>query len=112
VSILAEHLRQHFPGRKIRAIFSVMRDKDIAGMIQLMSDVVDSWYLAPLQMPRAATSEELAKILHNADIRRIQQGFADVADTCRAARQDAGPGDLLLVFGSFFLVSDYLAQVA
>ncbi len=112
VAILAGHLRQHFPGRKIRAIFSVMRDKDIAGMIELISDVVDSWYLAPLPMPRAAASEELAEILHNAGIRRVQQGFTDVADACRAARQDADPGDLLLVFGSFFLVSDYLAHVA
>ena len=112
VAILAGHLRQHFSGIKIRAIFSVMRDKDIAGMIQLISDVVDSWYLAPLQMPRAAAPEELSEILHNADIHRVKQGFTDVTDACRAARQDSDTGDLLLVFGSFFLVSDYLAQVA
>ncbi|MCF7969443.1 MAG: bifunctional tetrahydrofolate synthase/dihydrofolate synthase [Methylococcaceae bacterium] len=112
VAILAGHLRQRFAGRKIRAIFSVMRDKDIAGMIQLISDAVDSWYLAPLQMPRAATPEELSEILHNAGIQRVKQGFSNVADACRAARDDADPDDLLLVFGSFFLVSDYLAHVA
>ena len=112
VAILAGHLRQHFSGIKIRAIFSVMRDKDIAGMIQLISDVVDSWYLAPLQMPRAAAPEELSEILHNEGINRVQQGFTNVTDACRAARQDSDTGDLLLVFGSFFLVSDYLAQVA
>lgn len=112
VAILAGHLRQHFSGIKIRAIFSVMRDKDIAGMIQLISDVVDSWYLAPLQMPRAAAPEELSEILHNAGIHRVKQGFTSVTDACRAARQDSDTGDLLLIFGSFFLVSDYLAQVA
>ena len=112
VAILAGHLRQYFPGIKIRAIFSVMRDKDIVSMIQQISDVVDSWYLAPLRMPRAAAPEELAEILHNAGIHKVKQSFTNVTDACRAARQDADPGDLLLVFGSFFLVSDYLAQVA
>ncbi len=112
VGILAGHLRQHYSGRRIRAVFSVMRDKDIVGMINLIREVVDCWYLAPLQMPRAASPEELSRILHNAGVLRVQLGFNDVTDACRAARSEANPGDLLLVFGSFFLVSDYLANVA
>lgn len=110
VAILTGHLRQHYPGRTIRAIFSVMRDKDIAGMVNLINDVIDSWYLVPLQMPRAATPEELFEILHNAGITRVKKGFSNVAGACRAAREESESGDLLLVFGSFFLVSDYLAQ--
>ncbi|MDD1649248.1 MAG: bifunctional folylpolyglutamate synthase/dihydrofolate synthase, partial [Methylococcaceae bacterium] len=110
--ILAGYLRQHFQGTRIRAVFSVMRDKDIAGMIDPLRDTIDCWYLAPLRMTRAATPEELSEFLHTAGVSHIKRGYADVSEACYSARQDSAAGDLLLVFGSFFLVSDYLALVA
>ena len=109
---LAAHLRRHYPDRRCKAVFSVMRDKDISTMIGFMSELVHEWYLAPLRMPRAATPEELEKILHNAGMARVQYGFTDASDAIHAACRDAFPGDLLVVFGSFFLVSEYLAMVA
>ena len=112
VKILADHLRRHFPDQRIHAVFAVMRDKDIAGIIAHIRDVVSCWYLAPLRMTRAATPDELREILHNAGVERIAVGFADVVDACAAARSEARAGDLILVFGSFFLVSDYLAHTA
>ena len=112
VRVLAGHLRRHFPGRRVHAVFSVMRDKDIPGILAPIQPLIDHWYLAPLSLSRAATPEELTEILHNAGIDRVESGFADAAAACLTARARAVPGDLLLVFGSFFLVSDYLAQVA
>ncbi len=112
VRILAEHLRRFHAGRRIQAVFAVMRDKDIPGMLQPICDVIDNWYLAPLHMPRAATPDELSGILQAAGASRVQRGFASVSAACQAARVGAQPGDLMLVFGSFFLVSDFLAQTA
>lgn len=110
--MLAGHLRQHYAHQRIHAVFAVMRDKDIAAMIEPLRDLVDRWFLAPLPMSRAAPPEEICEFLHNAGLSRIDWGYADVRSTCQAARNAAAAGDLLLVFGSFFLVSDYLAQVA
>lgn len=110
--VLAGHLRQNYQGIRIRAVFSVMRDKDIAGMIHPLRDIIDYWYLAPLRMARAATPEEMSGFLHDAGVSHIKRGYADVSEACAAARQDSAAGDLLLVFGSFFLVSDYLALAA
>lgn len=109
---LAEHLRSHYPDRRIHAVFSVMRDKDIAGMIQPLRDSIDCWYLAPLSMVRAATPGEVSGFLHDAGVTGVRQGYRDVRETCAAAARAAVAGDLLVVFGSFFLVSDYLARVA
>ena len=39
-------------------------------------------------------------------------GFDDVPLAVKAAQEASSPGDMVLVFGSFFLVSDYLALVA
>jgi dihydrofolate synthase/folylpolyglutamate synthase len=110
--MLADHLRRRYPGKRIHAVFSVMRDKDIPGMIEPLRDSIDSWHLAPLSMARAATPEELSGMLHAAGVTRIRLGYGDVRETCAAAEREAAVGDLLLVFGSFFLVSDYLALVA
>ena len=32
--ILADHLASHYPGKPVRAVFSVMRDKDIHGILE------------------------------------------------------------------------------
>lgn len=109
VRALCNHIRQYFPDRRIHAVFSVMRDKDIQGIIHDIKDVIDAWYLAPLRLARAARPEELAVHLENAGAGPVFQGFSDVGDACRVAREGLGPNDLMLVFGSFFLVSDYLA---
>jgi dihydrofolate synthase/folylpolyglutamate synthase len=63
-------------------------------------------------MTRAASPVELAEILHNAGVGRVEAGFAGVGEALAAAQRASGPGDMVLVFGSFFLVSDYLAMVA
>jgi dihydrofolate synthase/folylpolyglutamate synthase len=112
VSKLAGHLHRHYRNCRIHAVFAVMRDKDIAGIIATICDAIDCWYLAPLQMTRAATPEQLLPILTEAGVAAVRVGFSDVAATVAAARVTAHDGDLILVFGSFFLVSDYLAQVA
>jgi dihydrofolate synthase/folylpolyglutamate synthase len=112
VGILARHLAKNYPGKKINAVFSVMRDKDISAIVRLIQDQVHAWYLAPLSMTRAASPVELAEILHNAGVGRVEFGFADVGEAFSAAQGASGPEDMVLVFGSFFLVSDYLAMVA
>jgi|APCry1669192010_1035390.scaffolds.fasta_scaffold00395_9 dihydrofolate synthase / folylpolyglutamate synthase len=112
VGILARHLAKNYPDKKIRAVFSVMRDKDISAIVRLIQDQIEAWYLAPLSMTRAASPVELAEILHNAGVDRVEAGFAGVGEALAAAKGASGPDDMILVFGSFFLVSDYLAMLA
>lgn len=112
VGILARHLAKNYPDKKIHAVFSVMRDKDVLGIVRLIQDQIHAWYLAPLNMNRAASPVELAEILHNAGVDRVEAGFANVGEAFAAAQGASGSGDMVLVFGSFFLVSDYLAMVA
>lgn len=112
VRILKGYLDACYPDRRIRAVFSVMRDKDVESIVQLIKGRIDTWYLAPLAMPRAATSEELSEILHNGGVENVRSGFQDAQAAWSLAREESMPGDMILVFGSFFLVSDYLAHIA
>lgn len=112
VRVLADYLRETFPGRRIVAVFAIMRDKDITGVVRGIADLVSAWYLAPLAMPRAAQATELQTLVGASCSAPIHAGFADVAEACAAARQAAGADDLIVVFGSFFLVAEFLAYAS
>jgi len=110
VQTLIDYLRDYFPKVKIHAVFAMMRDKDIAGVLNMMRDRVAVWYLAPLNNPRAASPEQLETYFQQQGMQNLQSGFADFAEAFVAARQNARPDELILIFGSFFLVSEYLSK--
>ncbi|BCX83005.1 dihydrofolate synthase/folylpolyglutamate synthase [Methylomarinovum caldicuralii] len=109
-ALLAEHLRRNWPGRRVLALFTAMADKDIEGMLTRMGEVVDVWALAPLAgNPRAASSERLLTAFERAGLPRPLHGFSTVAAALDALESMAGAEDLIVVFGSFFLVAELLA---
>ncbi len=110
VRTLLEYLQQNFSGVKIHAVFAMMQDKDIGGVIRIIKPVIDHWYIAPLANPRAASEEAIRRCFLDNRIDDAEGGFADFAGAFNAARQRAESGDLIVVFGSFFLVSAYLSS--
>lgn len=110
VQTLIDYLREYFPQIKIHAVFAMMRDKDIAGVLNMMRERVADWYLAPLLNPRAASPDMLEAIFQQQGVRNVHSGFADFTAAFQTARQNAAEDELLLIFGSFFLVSEYLSK--
>jgi dihydrofolate synthase/folylpolyglutamate synthase len=111
--VLAEYIGERFPGRRVAAVFAIMRDKDMESVIDAMSPLVSRWYLAPLRLPRAAPPETLQALLaRRCGDAVVRSGFADAAQAFAAARREAAEDEPVVVFGSFFLVSEYLAHAA
>ncbi|MCQ8117793.1 bifunctional tetrahydrofolate synthase/dihydrofolate synthase [Methylomonas rosea] len=110
VQTLIDYLHEYFPEVRIHAVFAMMRDKDIAGVLNMMRDKVTTWYLAPLVNPRAASADMLETIFQQQGLDNVRSGFADFTEAFHAARQTARQDELLLIFGSFFLVSEYLSK--
>jgi dihydrofolate synthase/folylpolyglutamate synthase len=110
VQTLVEYLTQNFPNHRIHAIFSMMKDKDIAEVLRIMNPVVYDWFFAPLSNIRAASETLMREIFSQQAIRNVSFGYTGFMDAFAAAKKQASQGDLLLVFGSFFLVSDCLAE--
>jgi dihydrofolate synthase/folylpolyglutamate synthase len=88
----------------------MMRDKDIAEVLRIMNPVVYDWFFAPLSNARAATEALMREIFSQHTMSNVSFGYTSFADAFAAAKKQAGKEDLLLVFGSFFLVSDCLAE--
>jgi dihydrofolate synthase/folylpolyglutamate synthase len=111
VKTLLDYLKTTFPEKRIHAIFSMMKDKDIASVLEIMNPVVYQWFFAPLANPRAATEETMQRIFSQSSVARVSFGFTDFAKAYQAAKNQSQQGDLLLVFGSFLLVSDCLINL-
>ncbi len=94
---------------KVHAVVAMLHDKDIAATIAQMSPVVDVWYPASLQGPRAADWHQIA-----AHLPAGVQGYESPVDAFVAARESLGwEGNILIVFGSFHTVgevADHLAK--
>jgi len=94
---------------KTRAVFSMLRDKDILGTVEKMKEVVDSWYIASLDTERAAGLEKIENALVDAGVKEIQV-FSDMVTAFEAAKQDSVAGDRVVVFGSFYTVAAVLER--
>ncbi len=105
--MLATGLERYFPNQRIHAIFAMMKDKDIGGVVRIMHPYVLNWYIAPLNHSRIAEQSVIAEVFKEQKVKGLTYNFANFTDTFNAARENARQGDLILVFGSFFLVSAY-----
>ena len=110
VKTLLAYLAMTFPDKRIHAVFSMMKDKDIAAVLEIMNPVVYDWFFAPLDNPRAASEPLMREIFSHSSATRVSFGYTGFAEAFNAAKNQAQADDLLLVFGSFFLVSDCLNE--
>ena len=108
--ILAGYLRTRFPERRIHAVFAVMRDKDIAGIVNPMKPLVECWYLAPIPLVRTASEPELRALFHEFCIDNLEGGFDTATEAFAVAKRNANKDGLVLIFGTFPLVSEFLAH--
>jgi len=110
---LAGNLARHAAGGgRTLAVFSMLRDKDIAGVVGVLAPQVAAWFYAPLEAERAASGEELADRLAAAGVAAVAHPHPDLPAALDAARADAVPGDRIIVFGSFYTVAALLPVAA
>jgi len=88
------------------AVFGMLRDKDIAGVVRAMAPRITRWHLATLPGPRGADAQLLAGILLGLNIKAPIEEHASVAEALASARKKSGENDKIVVFGSFLTVAD------
>ncbi|KAA8731640.1 bifunctional tetrahydrofolate synthase/dihydrofolate synthase [Acinetobacter qingfengensis] len=82
---------------QVNAVFSMLEDKDIDGVIELLTNIVNKWYIAPLNVYRAASIERLQQALNGYNVKvsdNIQYSF-------QIALRESEEHQLILVCGSF-----------
>ena len=89
------------------AVFAMLADKDIGGVVDAVRHRIDRWYVSAAQADRAASAEAVARVLAGRGIEAVRT-FATVDAALQAARRDAGSNDRIVVFGSFHTVAEAL----
>lgn len=109
--VLAQWLAEHPTAGRTIAVFGVLADKDVVGIVSPMAPHIGSWHLAGLDAvsPRGLAASALADILalrKNVDVVAVHAG---IDEALRTACDSAQPGDRIIAFGSFFVAAAVLA---
>ena len=109
---LAHNLKTTACTGKTLAVFAMLADKDIDGVIQALSAHINQWFIADNHSARGAKAQNLQDKLMQHNSKALTVLFADVASALVAACKVATKNDRIIVFGSFYTVADAIAHVS
>jgi dihydrofolate synthase/folylpolyglutamate synthase len=101
---LAASLAAMGGGGRILAVFAMLRDKDIAGVVAAVKPQVAHWFIAGLEVARGAQVGELRQALAAAAVTAVT-ACDSVAAAYAQACDIATENDRIAVFGSFYTVA-------
>ena len=107
---LAQRLQSRPVSGKRRAVFGLLADKDLPGVVAPLLGQVDEWAVAPLATPRSRPAQALAD--HLQGLGAVVTLHPDVHAALDAQCERADEGDEILLFGSFFCVAEALDWLA
>jgi dihydrofolate synthase/folylpolyglutamate synthase len=109
-AVLAENLDRMGFYPVTHAVFGMLRDKDIAGVIKALGARIDHWHVANTPGPRGAEAEDVAALLRKSS--GIGEAsikvHASITDAYATAESEAGADDRILAFGSFLTVAEVM----
>lgn len=114
MAALEAYLSRAYPGKRIVALFSVMRDKDVAGVYARIRGFASRVFFLPLdgKFPRALTYAELAGALAAPGPQPIPELLPLEAGALEALLRDTDGGfDLAVFCGSLYLLGEVIPML-
>jgi dihydrofolate synthase/folylpolyglutamate synthase len=105
---------------KTVAVFAMLADKDVKGVVGALLNEFDAWYVAGIDHVRGALPEDLAKIIYALQPNAQVKTFTDAAQAYQQACLDlkatnttesciqVNENDKIVAFGSFYTVSNVM----
>ncbi|MGH8353320.1 MAG: bifunctional folylpolyglutamate synthase/dihydrofolate synthase, partial [Pseudomonas sp.] len=110
----AEYLARRLASRPLNgrrlAVFGLLADKDLTGVLAALGNEVQHWAVAPLPTARTRPAAELEAALLNRGA--CVTAYADVATALEGQCAQATADDEILLFGSFYCVAEALGWLA
>jgi dihydrofolate synthase/folylpolyglutamate synthase len=97
------------PDGKVFAIVGMLEDKDITGTFSAINDQIDQYNLIPIDCYRGASQQTLLSYYQtsNGQVADVHC-FESINDAYKRILTIANKSDIIIVFGSFYTVSDFL----
>ncbi|MDG6478616.1 bifunctional tetrahydrofolate synthase/dihydrofolate synthase [Glaesserella parasuis] len=105
---LAEWIQSN---RKIYAVFSALVDKDLSGIVEPLEELIDEWHCAGLQGYRGQSGAEVKNKLLTALPNAKAVAYENVIEASQVLFETASEQDIILVFGSFHTVADFVMWI-
>ena len=86
---LAQNLA-NLPPAKTFAVFAMLKDKDMAGVVAALDAQIDVWLVAGIDAPRGATAAEMAQVLERQGVRGEVVACPSIAQALHEASNRAG----------------------
>ena len=94
---------------KIIVVLGVLADKDVYSIVEPFSSLVDHWYIGTINSERGMNSDEIKFRINSIYKNKLSIGtYTSVTSAFNAAKYDQIKDSLLLVYGSFYTVSEAL----
>lgn len=103
ISEILQHLNKHYPRSKYHFVMGFVKDKDLNKVIGMMPTDAN-YYFSNAHIPRALPHHELLELALSAGL--SGKSFDDVNDALASATQSAKEDDVIVVCGSFFILSE------
>ncbi len=105
---LAQNLASLPPCPRTFAVFAMLKDKDIAGVVRVLKDQVDVWLVAGIHAPRGATAAEVALVLAAEGVTGVVRQFPSIENALQHACNEVSENDRIAAFGSFYTVAEVM----
>ena len=105
---LANNLHNTPCNGKTIAVFAMLADKDMHGVIDALIPEIDVWYVANIDHVRGAKAQTLGGYIETQVKHPHVESFNSASDAYKQACIDRLENDRIVVFGSFFTVADVM----
>ena len=111
--VLADSLRDVFPGKRPVFLVGILADKDYRSMLRAVAPLASAFVCVTPPNPRALDAADLAEAIRETcdelGVCVTVEVAGDFGDAVSAARKLAGPEGLICAFGSLYSVADVKA---
>ncbi|MDB5808373.1 MAG: FolC bifunctional protein [Betaproteobacteria bacterium] len=102
---LAANLASMPRGGRTLAVFGMLNDKDIEGVVAAVKPHITNWLIAGTGGARSTSPAQLAEVLKRSAAGAPVAQYPDIESAWRAACELAADNDKIVVFGSFLTVA-------
>jgi dihydrofolate synthase/folylpolyglutamate synthase len=95
---------------KLRAVFSILKDKSIKDVIRLFVDIVDEWHISKINSTRAMPTIEIINAIKSYRSDALIYSSDNLHGAYMNAYEKTSLNDNIVVFGSFYTVSECLIK--
>ena len=95
---------------KLRAVFSILKDKSIKDVIRLFVDIVDEWHISKINSARAMPTIEIINAIKSYRSDALIYSSDNLHGAYMNAYEKTSLNDNIVVFGSFYTVSECLIK--